>query len=70
MSTVAIFGPLGTTEILIILVIIVLLFGARRIPELARGLGEGIRTFKSGLHSDEQKEIEARPESREEPRST
>ena len=49
-------GPLGMPELLIILVIVVLLFGARRIPELAKGLGEGIRGFKTGLHGDERKD--------------
>ncbi|PYP88346.1 MAG: twin-arginine translocase TatA/TatE family subunit [Blastocatellia bacterium AA13] len=49
-------GPLGMPELLIILVIVILLFGARRIPELAKGLGEGIRGFKTGLHGDERKE--------------
>lgn len=53
-------GPLGTTEILIIVLIVIILFGARRIPDLAKGLGEGIRNFKSGMRSDEQREIEER----------
>jgi sec-independent protein translocase protein TatA len=53
-------GSISFPEILIILVIIVLLFGARRIPELARGLGEGIRNFKSGMKGDERKEIDER----------
>jgi sec-independent protein translocase protein TatA len=53
-------GNISFPEILIILVIIVLLFGARRIPELARGLGEGIRNFKSGMKGDERKEIDER----------
>jgi sec-independent protein translocase protein TatA len=53
-----IFGPLGFTEILIILLIVVLLFGARRIPELAKGLGEGIRNFKTGMHGSDRKEID------------
>ena len=44
------FGNLGTTEILLIVLVIVLLFGARRIPELARGLGRGVREFKEGMH--------------------
>jgi sec-independent protein translocase protein TatA len=39
-------GGLGGTEILLILFVILLLFGAKRIPELARGMGRGIREFK------------------------
>ena len=42
-------GPLGMWEIVLILVIVVFLFGARRIPEIARGMGEGIRGFRSSL---------------------
>ena len=49
------FGPLGTTEILIIALVLVLLFGARKIPELARGLGRGISEFKSGMREGERK---------------
>lgn len=40
------FGGLGGQEILLILFIILLLFGAKKIPELARGFGKGIREFK------------------------
>ena len=47
-------GPLGFREILIILVIILVLFGAKRIPELARSLGRGITEFKGGLKGDDQ----------------
>ncbi|OON66738.1 twin-arginine translocase TatA/TatE family subunit [Hymenobacter sp. CRA2] len=39
-------GNFGTTEILFIVFIIVLLFGAKRIPELFRGMGQGVREFK------------------------
>jgi len=39
----------GTTEMLVVLAIVVLLFGARRIPDLMRGFGEGIRSFKEGM---------------------
>jgi sec-independent protein translocase protein TatA len=40
---------LGTPELLVILVIVMLLFGARRIPDLMRGFGEGIKSFKEGM---------------------
>ena len=39
-------GGLGGTELIIILFVVLLLFGARKIPELARGMGKGIREFK------------------------
>lgn len=39
-------GGLGGTEVMLILLAILLLFGAKKIPELARGLGKGIREFK------------------------
>jgi sec-independent protein translocase protein TatA len=41
-------------QILVILVIILLLFGGRKIPELAKGLGEGIRSFKKAVSEEEQ----------------
>ncbi len=40
------FGGIGPQEIIVILLIVLLLFGAKRIPEVARGLGKGIREFK------------------------
>ena len=46
-------GPIGLPELLIILVIVVLIFGANRIPELGRGIGKGIRNFKDGMKDDE-----------------
>ncbi|MFN1833771.1 twin-arginine translocase TatA/TatE family subunit [Balneola sp. MJW-20] len=50
-------GSIGAPEILIVAVIILLLFGAKRIPELARGLGQGIKEFKDASN-DIKKEIE------------
>ncbi len=38
---------LGTTELIVILVVVLLLFGGRKIPEFMKGLGKGIREFKS-----------------------
>ena len=52
MPPLAIFG-LSVQELLVILAIVVLLFGARKIPEVARGLGEGIRGFRHSLKGDE-----------------
>ena len=40
-------GTLGPTELIIIFAIILLLFGANKLPELARGLGKGVKEFKS-----------------------
>lgn len=44
-------GELSPIHWLIVLAIIVLLFGGKKIPEVMRGLGEGIRNFKEGMHS-------------------
>jgi sec-independent protein translocase protein TatA len=40
------FGSLGLPELIIILLIIILIFGANRLPEIGRGIGKGIRNFK------------------------
>ncbi len=42
----ALIGPIGLPELLIILFIIILVFGASRLPELGKGIGKGIRNFK------------------------
>ncbi len=43
---------LSLPHILVLLLIVLLLFGGRKIPELMRGLGEGIRSFREGMHGD------------------
>jgi sec-independent protein translocase protein TatA len=43
------FGPIGMPEMLIILAIVILIFGANRLPELGKGIGQGIKNFKSGM---------------------
>ncbi len=45
-------GPVGIREILVIFLIILVLFGAKRIPELARGMGQGIREFKNSVKDE------------------
>lgn len=42
-------GNLGTAEIIIIAIIVLLLFGGKKIPELMKGLGKGVRNFKDGV---------------------
>ncbi len=48
-------GTVGPTELIIILAIVLLLFGAKKIPELAKGLGTGVREFKKGTSGAEEK---------------
>jgi sec-independent protein translocase protein TatA len=51
-------GSLGSTELIIILVIVILLFGVGRIGKIAGELGGGIRAFKDGLKSDDEEDQE------------
>jgi len=44
----------GFQELLIILLIVIIIFGASKLPQLGKGLGEGIRNFKKGLKSDQE----------------
>jgi len=46
-------GPIGFPELILILIILLLIFGGKKIPELARGLGSGIRNFKDAMHEGE-----------------
>ncbi len=50
-------GGIGTWEILVIFLVLLLLFGAKRIPEIARGLGKGVTEFKNAVR-DVKEEIE------------
>lgn len=49
MALLALIGPLGLPELIIILTIVILVFGANRLPEVGRGIGRGIRNFKASL---------------------
>ena len=46
------FGPIGMPEMLIILAIVILIFGANRLPELGKGIGSGIKNFKSSMKQE------------------
>lgn len=49
------FGSLGLWEILLIIAVVALLFGGRKLPQLGKGLGEGITNFKNALLGDKKK---------------
>ena len=49
-------GPLGIPELLIILLVIMLIFGVKRLPEIGSSLGKGIRTFKSAVTGEDDNE--------------
>ena len=53
MNNLLFLGNLGAGEIVLIALVILLLFGGRKIPELMRGLGKGVKSFKDGLHEIE-----------------
>ncbi len=50
MNTLLFLNNLGTPEILLIALVVLLLFGGRKIPELMRGIGKGVRSFKEGIN--------------------
>jgi sec-independent protein translocase protein TatA len=59
-------GNLGATEILLILVVVVLLFGGRKIPELMKGIGQGMKEFKKASRlDDDQEKTNPEPKSEE-----
>jgi sec-independent protein translocase protein TatA len=49
------FGPIGLPEMLIILAIVILIFGANRLPELGKGIGSGIKNFKASMSDKDDK---------------
>ncbi|MBO7278904.1 MAG: twin-arginine translocase TatA/TatE family subunit [Bacteroidales bacterium] len=49
MKTMLFLGSIGLTEILVIALIVLLFFGGKKIPELMKGIGKGVRSFKEGV---------------------
>ena len=49
-------GSMGPNQMILILVVVLLLFGGRKIPELMRGLGRGVKEFKDGVADEESKD--------------
>lgn len=57
------FGSLGIWEIVLIIIVVALLFGGKKLPELGKGLGDGIKNFKNSLTKDkEDQNSEDKPE--------
>ena len=54
MNTILLFANVGAPEIIVIALIILLIFGGKKIPELMKGLGKGIRSFKDGMKDVEE----------------
>jgi sec-independent protein translocase protein TatA len=57
-------GRIGTTEILIILAVVLLLFGGKKIPELMKGLGSGMNEFKKASKGEEAKDAKKEEETK------
>jgi len=62
-------GGLGMTELLVILFIVLIIFGAGKLPEIGAGLGKGMRNFKKAVSGDSN-ESEAEPKEKELPKET
>lgn len=54
-------GPLGLPELVVILVIVLLLFGSTKIPQIMRGMGQGIGEFKKGIKEGDKEEAKSEP---------
>ncbi len=57
---------IGPTELLIIFLIILILFGANRLPEIGKGLGKGIKNFKKAIKGEDEIDVTPREEKKEE----
>ncbi|HEY1435105.1 MAG TPA: twin-arginine translocase TatA/TatE family subunit [Thermoanaerobaculia bacterium] len=55
------FGSLGLPELLVILLIVIIIFGANKLPQLGKGIGEGLRNFKDSVKGDEPPQDKNKP---------
>lgn len=63
MNTLLLIGGLGMSEILLIALVVLLFFGGKKIPELMKGLGKGVKSFKDGMNEIE-KDVKEKPDSK------
>lgn len=66
MNHLLLFGSLGAPEIIIVALIVLLLFGGKKIPELMRGIGKGVKSFKDGVKGVEDDIKDSTKEEKEE----
>jgi sec-independent protein translocase protein TatA len=48
------FGPIGPTELILILLLVIIIFGAKKLPDLGRSLGDGIKNFKKSMNAKDE----------------
>ena len=69
MKTLLFLGNIGAGEIIIVALVILILFGGKKIPERMKGLGKGVKSFKDGIN-DIEKEINAEPQKKNDSANT
>jgi TatA/E family protein of Tat protein translocase len=62
-----VFGSIGPQEILIVLIIALIVLGPKKLPEMARSLGKGVKEFKEGINDDDTVDVAAEEEEEDEP---
>jgi sec-independent protein translocase protein TatA len=62
-----VFGSIGPQEILIVLIIALVVLGPKKLPEMARSLGKGVKEFKEGINDDDTVDVSAEEEDDDEP---
>ena len=65
MNTLLLIGGIGLQEIILIALIVLLLFGGKKIPELMRGIGKGVKSFKDGVNGTEEKPADEKPKEKD-----
>ena len=66
MKSLLFFGNIGTGEIILIALVVLLLWGGKKIPELMKGLGKGVKSFKEGMNEIEKDLNDDAPKKKEE----
>lgn len=61
-ATILLFGSLGWPEIVLIALVILIFFGAKRIPDLMKSLGKGVKSFKQGINEIDEQIAEEKPQ--------